>query len=685
MANGVHLNPKESGLRSDREATSPILWVLLWVVTQFGRFLRDGYNEIRQLVSANTSHSVKKVFTGSLLALVLVLLAVTVIASQIHPAAVILAGACVLLIVYGRSLFQRMAIFAGYFLCGFVLFIGAGLIIVVPIEKAYPTIAKVIAVFPFVVLCLVIPVLLSLKQSIIARPAGGAIRKAALTFADVGGLEEAKKQIRELVQANLDGRRLGKYGVCRNGILLHGPRGTGKTFLAEAVAGEFGLRFLLIPAATLHAKWVGETERRIELLFQEAITSRPALLFFDEIDALGARRQQIGEGEDPGGAGRGYNSATSQLMTCIDRTRSESGLIVAAATNFYDGLDRALVREGRFDLHLRLDLPNEQERARMFEAQLAKRPAGRFDLQPFARRTPGWSAAKISALVDRAAVFAAQERRKIEEKDLARALAETGGKDRAAFKEVDWEDVVLPTDTEADLRALVRLMDPAYSERLKLPMPSGLLLIGPPGTGKTMVARLIATQTKRSFYPVTAANILGGATGASVKKLADLFARAKENSPSIIFIDEMDGLLPRNTGLQSQHDIQVVEQARSLISELDPHNNVFLIGASNHVDGIDPAILRGGRFSEKLEIGLPDAAGCRRLLMRYLDGVRLAEELCQEDLVQRLSGISPADLEAVCSSAKRIAMRRMLTDTEALPPLNWDDFSGALKRVQAHV
>ncbi|HUI72064.1 MAG TPA: AAA family ATPase, partial [Spirochaetia bacterium] len=115
-------------------------------------------------------------------------------------------------------------------------------------------------------------------------------------------------------------------------------------------------------------------------------------------------------------------------------------------------------------------------------------------------------------------------------------------------------------------------------------MPSGLLLIGPPGVGKTMIARLIATQTKRSFYPVTAADILGSATGASVKKLADLFARAKESSPSIIFIDEMDGLLPRNTGLQSQHDIQVVEQARSLISELEPHHNVFLIGATNRID-----------------------------------------------------------------------------------------------------
>lgn len=667
-------------MRPDREATSPILWVL----TQFGRFLRDGYGEIRQLVSANTPHGVKRVFTGSLLALVLALVAVAVIASQIHPAAVILAAALVLLMVYGRSLFQRMAIFAGYFLCGFVLFIGAGLIIVGPTEKAYPALAKVIAVFLFVVLCLVIPALLSLKKAIIVRPAGGATRKATLTFADVGGLEEAKKQIRELVRANLDGKRLERYGVCRNGILLHGPRGTGKTFLAEAVAGEFGLKFFFVPAATLHAKWVGETERRIETLFHEAIASRPALLFFDEIDALGAKRQQIGDGEDPGGAGRGYNSATSQLMTCIDRTRSESGLIVAAATNFYDGLDRALIREGRFDLHLRLDLPSEEDRARMLEAQLAKRPADRFGLQPFARRTPGWSAAKISMLVDRAAVFAAQERRKIEEKDLARALAETGGKDRAAFREVDWEDVVLPMDTEADLRVLVRLMDPAYSERLKLTMPSGLLLIGPPGTGKTMIARLIATQTKRSFYPVTAADILGGATGASVKKLADLFARAKENSPSIIFIDEMDGLLPRNTGFQSQHDIQVVEQARSLISELEPQHNVLLIGSTNHLDQVDQAILRGGRFSEKLKIGLPDEAACRRLLVRHLAGVQLAEELRHEDLAGRLSGISPADLEAICTSAKRMAMRRMLHEAEGLPPLIWDDFAEAVKRVHVH-
>src|ERR1035438_7495320 len=426
---------------------------LHWVASELGRFLGDGYREIRALIASNTPHSLRKVFKGSLAALVLALLAVAVIASQIHPAAVILSVACVLLIVYGRTLFRRLALFTGYFLCGFVLFIGLGLITTVPLEKGYPLLAKAVAVVLFVVLCLVIPALLSMRprQEIAAGRGTWASNDVHLktpdrTFADVGGLEESKKQIRDLVQANLNGKKFGEYGVFRNGILLHGPRGTGKTFLAEAVAGEFNLKFFSVSAASLLNKFVGLTEENIRKTFETEKANGPAVLFLDEIDALGTKRQQVGDADDTGGAARSFNSMTARLMECVDDVRKHPGLILMAATNSYDGLDRPLIREGRFDLHIRLDLPNEEERARIFEAQLAKRPSKHFDLQPFAKRTPGWSAAKIGTLVDRAAFFAAEEQRKIEERDLARALAETGGKDRAAFKEVDWAEVVLSPD-----------------------------------------------------------------------------------------------------------------------------------------------------------------------------------------------------------------------------------------------
>ncbi len=329
-------------MRRDYQATSP----LLWVATQFGRFLGDGYREIRGLIASNAPDNLKRAFTGSIAALILALLTVIVIASQLHPAAVILAVICVLLIVYGRTLFRRLALFAGYFLCGFVLFIGAGLITTVPLEKSYPLLAKAVAVGLFVVLCLVIPALLSMRprQEIAAGGGGWAsgadqLRRPTLTFADVGGMEEAKKQIRELVQANLNGKKFGQYGVFRNGILLHGPRGTGKTFLAEAVAGEFKLKYLCVSAASLVDKYIGQTEENLEAMFRTAQAQCPVLLFIDEIDAIGTKRQQLGESDDTGGAARSFNLKTDRLMGCIDDTRKRPGLILIAATNFYDGLD----------------------------------------------------------------------------------------------------------------------------------------------------------------------------------------------------------------------------------------------------------------------------------------------------------------------------------------------------------
>ena len=406
------------------------------------------------------------------------------------------------------------------------------------------------------------------RKAFATQPPRVETTRPKVSFADVGGCDDAKKQITEIVQNRLNQGKLKQYGVVRNGILLHGPRGSGKTFLAEATAGEFGLNYFYVSPSQLTSMWVGGTENNLRGVFSQALANKPVLVLIDEIDTLGAARVNIREAGDLGGSNRGYNDAVVQLMQSIDQRRDVSGFVLMGATNLVDGLDPALVREGRFDVHIRVDMPDEGSRARIFEAQLSKRPWRRCNLNEFAQRTPGASAAKIKSLVDRASAIAAAENRQIEERDLRCALDDTGGRDRPLLQPVEWHDLIVEEEVERDLRTLVKQLNAGWSRVKGITVPTGVVLSGQPGTGKTMIGRLIATQTRRSFYPLSAADILGGQVGGSVKKLSEVFARARENSPSIIFFDEIDGLMPRNNGMQSTHDTQLVEQCRTEISQV---------------------------------------------------------------------------------------------------------------------
>jgi SpoVK/Ycf46/Vps4 family AAA+-type ATPase len=504
------------------------------------------------------------------------------------------------------------------------------------------------------------------------------------TFKDVGGMEAEKEEVRKLIMPKLEPGKYQKYKINSGGLLLFGPQGSGKTFFAEAVAGEFKLNFIHARSTeSSHKVSIGTAEAWISKKFAMAAGVVPCLLFVDELDSIAGKRQNT-EG-DGGGARQHYNNVTNQLLLSIDRYRSVPGLVLVAATNHPDLLDGAVTRDGRFDYKLRVDYPDQKGREIILRQALSDRPNQAEKISEICAAIPQYSPAKIVSLVDRAAFAAAEQNKPILDEHLYQALREKGGKDRPNFNTLEWNQVILESQTMDELHELVDLLNVAVSGDKSGPFectpPAGLILAGPPGTGKTMVARLIATQAHRSFYPVKPDDILSGAMGGSVKRMQELFSRARENAPSVIYFDEMDGLFRRDA--THSHDVQLVEQTLTEISNLTPENRVFLIGTTNRLDTIDPRMIRGGRFSEKIEIGLPSKPNRIKLFQLYLGGAPLDSQTSFEQIAGLREDLSPADIEAICEASKRAgALRVKRASGQGSAALCVADFARAMERVK---
>jgi transitional endoplasmic reticulum ATPase len=477
------------------------------------------------------------------------------------------------------------------------------------------------------------------------------------------------------------------YKLSFNGVLLHGPPGVGKTFLARATAGEFGLGFMHVAAGDLTSKWVGESTQNIREAFRSAASQVPCLLFFDEFDSIAQRRDDSPSQED--------RRTVNQLLQSLEEYRVIRELIVIAATNNVDSLDPAVIRPGRFDRHIRVDLPDLDARMAIFAAQLKGRPIDdAIDCRVLAEKSEGLTPAAIAQVVDAAALATFREATAaghtvlLNQSRLLGALQQRGGKDRPTVETWCWDRLILPAQTKAELRQVQSLIvDPDAAAAYGVKPPAGILLAGPPGTGKTTIARVMAAESNCSFYPLTVGDLTSKWVGESEQLISRLFSRARQNAPSIVFIDEIDGIAGRR-GEWGSMGQWADRQLNQLLAEMDgmsSRKGVFVLAATNRPDTIDTALTRGGRLSRTIWLPLPDLSARIALLEMYSASMPL-EEVDLRDVAAITDGMSGADLEALCQEAAIMAMVRGVeqkqTSESAVPKVTARDFQTATTNME---
>jgi transitional endoplasmic reticulum ATPase len=526
------------------------------------------------------------------------------------------------------------------------------------------------------------------------------IEGPSVSYEDIGGLHEEISRVREMIELPLKHQELfDRLGIDPpKGVLLHGPPGTGKTLIAKAVANESGANFYTINGPEIMSKYYGQSEENLRKVFDEAEKNAPSIVFIDEIDAIAGKRSEThGEVE---------KRVVSQLLTLMDGLKGRGKLITIGATNIPDQIDPALRRPGRFDREIRIDAPDRDGRKEILQIHTRGMPqAESVDLDKLADITYGYVGADLAALARESAMNALRrylpeinleepipvevlEKMEVTMDDFVNAHR---GIEPSAMREfivevpkVSWKEVGGLEDAKQNLKEAVEwpLTKPEVFKKMGIETPSGILLYGPPGTGKTLLAKAVAHESKANFISIKGPEVMSKWVGESEKAVRELFKKAKQVAPTIVFLDELDSIAPKRGAYSGSHVTDsVVNQLLTSIDGLESMEGVVIVAATNRPDIIDPGLLRPGRFDRLILIQSPDLEARREILKIHTKNMPLSENVDLNEIADLTENYSGADIESLCREAAMLAIR----ENDQADTVHRRHFEEAMKSVSASI